>query len=202
MDENRRSDNYPLHRRDVVRQITSGREDFLVITGLGATTWDMTDAGDKDLTFPMWGAMGGAIAMGLGLALARPERRVLVITGDGEALMGIGSLATTALQAPDNLSICVIDNERYGETGMQVTHTAETTDLAAIAAASGIPVTSVVRDQPGLDAAMPSIQKAQGPVFHVIKVRAEMLDFVLPPKDGVHLKNRFRRALLGDPAIS
>ncbi|MBT5179579.1 MAG: aldehyde dehydrogenase, partial [Rhodospirillaceae bacterium] len=147
------------------------------------------------------GAMGGAVAMGLGLALAQPERRVLVITGDGEALMGMGSLATAAMQAPANLSVVVIDNERYGETGMQITHTAGTTDLAAVAAACGIPVTGVVLNQAELDAALPVILEATGPVLHVVKVRAKKLDFVLPPKDGVHLKNRFRRALLGAEAV-
>jgi thiamine pyrophosphate-dependent acetolactate synthase large subunit-like protein len=201
MMEDRRSDAYPLARRDVARQIIHGQDDLLVIAGLGSTAWDVTAAGDRDLNFPLWGAMGGAAAMGLGLALAQPERRVLVITGDGETLMGMGALATVALAAPANLSIAVIDNERYGETGMQITHTAGKTDLAAVAAACGIPVTGVVRDQAGLDAALPVILEATGPVFHVIKVRAEKLDFMLPSKDGVLLKNRFRRALLGPQAI-
>ena len=201
MSEDRRSDDYPLTRRDVVRQITEGQDDLLVIAGLGSTAWDVTAAGDRDLNFPLWGAMGGAVAMGLGLALAQPERRVLVITGDGEALMGMGSLATAAMQAPANLSVVVIDNERYGETGMQITHTAGTTDLAAVAAACGIPVTGVVLNQAELDAALPVILEATGPVLHVVKVRAKKLDFVLPPKDGVHLKNRFRRALLGAEAV-
>ena len=136
--------------------------------------------------------------MGLGLALAQPARRVLVITGDGETLMGMGSLATVALQAPQNLSICIFDNERYGETGMQLTHTSAKTDLAAVATACGIAIASVVHLQDELEAALPIILETPGPVCHVIKVRAENLDFVLPPKDGVHLKNRFRRALLGD----
>ena len=100
MSEDRRSDDYPLARRDVVRQITEGQDDLLVIAGLGSTAWDVTAAGDRDLNFPLWGAMGGAVAMGLGLALAQPERRVLVITGDGEALMGMGSLATAAMHPP------------------------------------------------------------------------------------------------------
>ena len=201
MSEDRRSDDYPLARRDVVRQITEGQDDLLVIAGLGSTAWDVTAAGDRDLNFPLWGAMGGAVAMGLGLALAQPERRVLVITGDGEALMGMGSLATAAMQAPANLSVVVIDNERYGETGMQITHTAGTTDLAAVAAACGIPVTGVVLNQAELDDALPVILEATGPLLHVVKVRAKKLDFVLPPKDGVHLKNRFRRALLGAEAV-
>ncbi len=136
--------------------------------------------------------------MGLGLALAQPTRRVVLITGDGETLMGMGSLATVALQAPQNLSICTFDNERYGETDMQSTHTSANTDLAAVATACGIAIASVIHTQDELEAALPIILETPGPVYQVIKVRAENLDFVLPPKDGVHLKNRFRRALLGD----
>ncbi|MBC8270234.1 MAG: aldehyde dehydrogenase [Rhodospirillaceae bacterium] len=192
-----RSDTYPLQRRDVVKRLTRGKDDLLVIAGLGSTAWDITSAGDRDLNFPLWGAMGGAISMGLGLALAQPQRRVLVITGDGETLMGMGSLASVALQGPQNLSICTFDNERYGETGMQMTHTSAKTDLAAVAAACGIAVTGEVRTEDALEAALPIILEAAGPVYHAIKVRAEKLDFVLPPKDGEHLKDRFRRALLG-----
>lgn len=191
-----RSKTYALQRRDVVKQLIQTDGDQLVIAGLGSTAWDITFAGDRDLNFPLWGAMGGAIPMGLGLALAQPNRRVLVITGDGEALMGMGSLATVALQAPRNLSICIFDNERYGETGMQSTHTAAKTNLAGVASACGIEVTGTISTPEELDDALPLILNAVGPVFHVIKVRAETLGFVLPPKDGVTLKNRFRLALL------
>ncbi len=201
MTNQKRSEAYPLRRRQVVEQIVHGKENLLVIAGLGSTAWDITSAGDRDLNFPLWGAMGGAIAMGLGLALAQPDRRVLVVTGDGETLMGLGSFATVALRAPVNLSICTFDNEHYGETGMQSTHTSGETDLAGVATACGISVVGLVRNQAELDAALPDILETPGPVFHAIKVRAENLDFVLPPKDGVHLKNRFRRALLGDEVI-
>ena len=197
MTDPKRSETYPLRRREVVEKIVRAKTDLLIIAGLGSTAWDITSAGDRDLNFPLWGAMGGAIVMGLGLALAQPRRRVLVITGDGETLMGLGSLATVALQAPGNLSICTFDNERYGETGMQPTHTAGATDLAGVARACGIPVVGGIHTAAELDAALPDILETAGPVFHVIKVRAEKLGFVLPPKDGVHLKNRFRRALLG-----
>ncbi len=197
-----RADRFELRRREVAKKILdAGGDELLIVTGLGSTNWDFTAAGDCDRIFPLWGAMGGAVPLALGLALAQPMRRVLVATGDAELLMGMGSLATVAVQAPDNLCIAVFDNERYGETGMQITHTAGATDLAAVAAACGIPVTGVVRDQAGLDAALPVLLEASGPVLHVIKVRAEKLDFVLPPKDGVHLKNRFRRALLGAEAV-
>ena len=118
-----------LHRRDVVNALLADRGDLLVITGLGSTAWDATAAGDHDLTFPLWGAMGSAVMIGLGLAIAKPRRRVLVLTGDGEMLMGLGSLATAGVQKSKNLSVVVIDNERYGETGMQQTHTASGVSL-------------------------------------------------------------------------
>ncbi len=196
-----RSQAFPLRRREVVKRLVTVDSELLVIAGLGSTAWDITAAGDRDLNFPLWGAMGGAIPMGLGLALAQPERRVLVITGDGETLMGLGGLATVALQAPENLAICTFDNEHYGETGMQTTHTAAGADLAAIAAGCGIGKTMTVQTEDELEAALPTLMEAPGPIYAVIKVRAEKLDFVLPPKDGVHLKNRFRRVLLGNDAL-
>ncbi len=194
------SERFPLRRRAVVESLLAARGGLLVVAGLGASAWDVTAAGDNPLTFPLWGAMGGAVAMGLGLALARPDRRVLVITGDGEMLMGIGSLATVAVQAPGNLAIAVLDNERYGETGMQETHTASGCDLAAMARAAGIASAETVRDEAALTPARLLLRQAPGPVFVVIKIRAETLPLVLPPRDGVVLKDRFRTALLGDRA--
>jgi thiamine pyrophosphate-dependent acetolactate synthase large subunit-like protein len=192
-----RAELYPLHRRDVMPRLLARRGEMLVIAGLGAPAWDVTAAGDCELTFPLWGAMGGAVAIGLGLALAQPRRRILVVTGDGEFLMGLGLLATVMVHRPRNLSVAVFDNERYGETGMQVTHTAHDVDLAAMAAAAGWPLTGTVAEEAGLAAALPAILEVEGPALHVIKVRAEELPLVLPPKDGVTLKDRFRKALLG-----
>ena len=144
--------------------------------------------------------MGAAAMMGLGLALAQPKRRVLVITGDGEMLMGLGALATIAVQAPKNLAIVVLDNERYGETGMQTTHTAGPADLAAMAIGAGIPVAADIFDEDALAEALPRIRNEPGPLFFNIKVRAEDLPLALPPKDGAYLKTRFRAALLGPNA--
>jgi thiamine pyrophosphate-dependent acetolactate synthase large subunit-like protein len=188
-----------LHRREVVKAILTPRGQTLVVAGLGAPAWDVTAVGDTPLTFPLWGAMGGAVAMGLGLALAQPDRRVLVITGDGEMLMGLGSLATVAIQRPANLAIVVLDNEHYGETGMQPSHTAGGTDLAGVAAGAGIPTCGTIRDEAALQAALPLIREGRGPLFFAIKVQAEELPKTLPPKDGAYLKDRFRLALLSSP---
>ena len=197
-----RADKFPLRRREVAKQILdAGGDDLLIVTGLGSTNWDFTAAGDCARIFPLWGAMGGAVPLALGLALAQPTKRVMVATGDAEVLMGMGSLATVAVKAPDNLCIAVFDNERYGETGMQATATAHTTDLAAVAKACGFGLTATVTDEAALKKAIPEMLTAPGPSLFVIKVRAEPLPFVLPPKDGAYLKDRFRHALLGDSAI-
>ena len=180
-----------LRRREVVAKLLENRGDLLVVAGLGSTAWDITAAGDAALSFPMWGAMGQAAMMGLGLALAQPQRRVLVITGDGEMLMGLGSLASIGVQRPANLGIVVIDNERYGETGMQATHTAAGVDLAGVAKACGLAV-----------CAWEEIRRSPGPAFAVAKVAAEKIPIVLPPREGALLKARFRRAVLGPDADS
>lgn len=200
MNNLKRSDNYPLHRRDVVANLIQHRAEALIVSGLGATSWDVAAAEDRPLNFPLWGAMGGAAMLGLGLALAQPRKRVLVITGDGELLMGLGGLATIAVQAPRNLAIVVIDNERYGETGMQITHTAYGVDLAAIAAAAGFAHCITIDVPAQLSDMAAFIYEQEGPVFATVKVRAEALPLVLPPRDGVYLKDRFRIALLGEDA--
>ncbi len=187
----------PLKRRKVVASLLRGRGRMLVVAGLGSTAWDCTAAGDSPLTFPMWGAMGTAAMVGLGLALAQPRRRVLVITGDGEMLMGLGSLATIGVQKPRNLAIAVVDNERYGETGMQATHTAAGVDIAAVARACGFAHTALARTEGEFTQARKALLQSPGPVLVQIKVLAEKLPLVLPPRDGGLLKARFRRAVLG-----
>ena len=189
-----------LRRRQVVKILLQERKGLLVVAGLGSTAWDITAAGDSPLSFPLWGAMGNAAMIGLGLALAQPARRVLVITGDGEMLMGMGSLATIGVQRPPNLSVVVIDNERYGETGMQATHTASGVNLAKVARACGFRVARQLRSLTQLAALRRAIYATRGPVFAQVKVRAEKLPLVLPPRDGSLLKSRFRKSLLGEAA--
>src|ERR1043166_5359183 len=140
-----------LSRRRAVAQILADRRDTLVVTGLGSPTYDCAAAGDHPLNFYLWGAMGSAGSVGLGLALAQSKRRVLVLTGDGEMLMGLGALATVAVKRPQNLAVVVIDNEHYGETGMQQSHTSAGVDLAGIALTCGFRQTATVRQvsQPG-----------------------------------------------------
>ncbi len=187
-------------RRAVVRKLVAGRGELLVVAGLGSTAYDLFAAGDHPANFYLWGAMGGAAMIGLGLALAQPRRPVLVVTGDGEQLMGLGSFATIGAQRPPNLALAVIDNERYGETGMQRTHTAAGVDLAKVAKACGFRSASLVRSKGQLARLRAAIHRGPGPVFAQVKVVAEKIPLVLPPRDGGLLKTRFRRALLGEGA--
>ena len=191
----------PLDRRDAVAAMLTSRGDALVVTGLGSPTWDVAATSESPLNFYLWGAMGGAAMIGLGLALAQPSRRVIVITGDGELLMGLGSLATIGVARPSNLAIAVLDNERYGETGMQASHTARGVDLAAIATASGFPAAATIATGHELTSWLPTLHTAAGPVFGVIKVAANQPALKVPARDGTYIKNRFREALLGPKAV-
>ncbi len=189
-----------LQRRAVVRTLLRDRGDLLVVAGLGATAWDVASVGDDPRDFPLWGAMGGAAMIGLGLALAQPTRTVLVLTGDGEMLMGLGSLATLAAQRPRNLRVVVIDNEHYGETGKQRTHTARGTDLAAVALACGFPHARTVRDEQGVAALRDGIHARDELFLAVVKVALTDDPLILPPRDGALLKHRMRGAILGPGA--
>jgi len=199
-----------LQRRPLVKQLLDGADDnLLVIAGLGSSNWDITAAGDRPLNMPLWGSMGAPVGMGLGLALAQPTKRVLVITGDGDMLMSLGSLATVATQMPENLAIVVLDNEKFGETGNQATHTSPRnngptdsgagTDLAMIARGCGIADATTVREAGEIAELVKDVRTRKGPVFRLVKVMVEKLEFVMPPQDGAHLKDRFRQALLGHP---
>lgn len=189
-----------LQRRAVVRELLRDRGDLLVVAGLGATAWDVASIGDDSCDFPLWGAMGGAAMIGLGLALAQPTRTVLVLTGDGEMLMGLGSLATLAAQRPPNLRVVVIDNERYGETGKQQTHTARGTDLAAVALGCGFPHARTIRDAGEIAALRDDIHARDELFLAVVKVALTDDPLTLPPRDGAFLKHRMRGAILGPQA--
>jgi thiamine pyrophosphate-dependent acetolactate synthase large subunit-like protein len=189
-----------LERRDVVARILRDRGDALVIGGLGSCAWDITAAGDVAENFPLWGAMGGTVMIGLGLALAQPKRRVLAITGDGDMLMGLGSLATAGAEQVRNLSVIVIDNEHYGETGMQPTHTGRGVDMTAIARGCGFTHCTTVWGEPQLKTLIPALYRKPGPVFADIKVIAKSIPNCLPARDGTYLKHRMREAVLGRAA--
>jgi thiamine pyrophosphate-dependent acetolactate synthase large subunit-like protein len=188
-----------MDRREAVRELFAERGPLLVVTGLGSPSYDAFAAGDSDGNFYLWGAMGGAGMVGLGLALARPDRPVCVLTGDGEQLMGIGGLLTIAVKSPPNLSVVVLDNGHFGETGMQPSHAGLGVDLAAIAASAGFAAVRTVRDIAGVRACRAGLQSlTSGPRFFRLCIAPGNPERALPPRDGVFAKNRFR-ANLGLP---
>jgi thiamine pyrophosphate-dependent acetolactate synthase large subunit-like protein len=185
-----------LERRAAMATLLADRDDnLLVIPGLGSTAWDAAAAGDNDHNFYLWGAMGGAAMIGLGLALSQPRRRVAVITGDGEMLMGLGSLATIGIQQPRNLAVIVFDNGVYGETGMQPSHTQGGVDLIAVAGACGVATCLDVRDGDALADLAQRLKSLDGTLFARVLIGPEEPPRVLPLRDGVALKERFRAAL-------
>ena len=185
-----------LERRSVVSALLEGRKDAVVVGGLGASTYDIAAAGDHDRNFYLWGAMGGAVMIGLGVALAQPKLPVVVITGDGEMLMGMGSLATVGLQQPKNLTIVVLDNEVYGETGGQASHTGANTDLVGVAKSCGIEDARTLSTMGEIEAFAKAMQDiSRGPRFASIKIDAANLERVLASRDGTFIVNRIRGAL-------
>ena len=186
-----------LPRAEAARMLMDQVGDQLIVCGLGSPVSDVSSVKDRDLNFYLIGAMGSAAPTGLGLALAQPDRAVVVVTGDGELMMNVGILATIGIKQPRNLSILVFDNERFGETGQQVSHTAHGIDIAAIAAACRFPQTALVRQSHELGNALGLTHAMNGPFLAVIKVDHERVPMSIPIKDGVLCKGRFRKALLG-----
>ena len=192
---NSQSQSAALDRRAFVKTLIERCPDALVVAGLGSATYDVFAAGDRPKNFYLWGAMGGAAAIGLGLALAQPAKPVLVITGDGEQLMGIGALATIGAQSPKNLTIVVLDNGHYGETGMQRSHTSLGTNLAAVARACGIAQAFEGDSMAVIDKILEMASLSLGPVLAQVAIKAEDVPRALPSRDGVYIKNRFRAEL-------
>ncbi len=185
-----------LARRQAVAALLRHRDQSLVVTGLGSATYDVHAAGDRDDNYYLWGAMGGAALVGLGLAQAQPGRHVLVITGDGEQLMAFGSLATIAVARPRNLTIVVIDNHHYGETGMQTSHTGLGIDLARVAGSCGFDATGTLTTLDEVDSLSMTLgEAADGPRLFVVKVAADNPPRSMPSRDAVFIKNRFRSHL-------
>ncbi len=185
-----------LDRRSVVSSLLNDRKGTIAVGGLGASTYDIAAAGDHDRNLYLWGAMGGAVMIGLGIALAQPNLPVVVITGDGEMLMGMGSLATVGLQKPGNLSIVVLDNEAYGETGGQASHTAAVADLVGVARACGISDARAMTTIAEVEAFASSLQDVTGgPRFASVKIDAANLERVLSSRDGTFIVNRIRGSL-------
>lgn len=185
-----------MDRRAAVAKLLMTRDGALVVTGLGSPSYDVHAAGDSADNYYLWGAMGGAALTGLGLAQAQPRKRVMVITGDGEMLMAFGAIATIAVAKPINLDIIVLDNQHFGETGMQDSHTGRGIRLDRIAEAAGFAETAELTSLEDVDDLTRRLgEPAAGPRLFVLKIGAENLPRSLPPRDAVFIKNRFRAHL-------
>ncbi len=189
---------FVLDRREAVPALIGRHEDFLIVTGLAGTARDVAAlTRDGAHTYTMAGAMGGACMIGLGLALARRDRRVLVVTGDGELLMNVGALATIAVMNPPNLAIVCVDNGHYGETGYQQSHTSLGVDLEKIAAGAGIQLTRTIEAADDLAAGGRLIREANATAFVLLRVRPTEPPSFKRVMDPAFCRDRFRAALLG-----
>lgn len=189
-----------LNRRAAVARLLRDRGDAIVVTSLGNPTFDVSAAGDTPLNFYLWGAMGGAAMVGLGMAIAQPERRVVAIVGDGEMMMALGSLATIACEKQANLAVVVLNNEHYAETGMQPAHAGRGVDLAGVARATGFKDVSSVNSEEELESLSSRLFSSAEPLFSIIKISTDPNPVSLPPRDGPYLRSRFREAILGAAA--
>jgi len=187
----------PLDRNHAVPALVGNPNDFLFIAGLAGTAYEIASiTNDGDNQFGLGGAMGAALSMGLGLALAQPERRVLIATGDGELLMNVGALATIGVLNRPNLSILCVDNGHYGETGFQKSHTSLGVDLERMAIGAGIASTMTVEREDQIAAGARMLRESNGTCFVVVRVstaepRKDKLSF-----DAPAARTRFRKALL------
>lgn len=187
-----------LDRREAVPALVGNPRDWLIVAGLAGTAKDTAAMCEPEANyFACAGVMGGAVAMGLGLALARPDRSVLVLTGDGELLMNVGSLATVAILNPPNLSIVCVDNGHYGETGYQKSHTSLGVDLAAMASGAGIPAVRSVSEADEIEEAGRLLREANGSSFVLLRITPHAPPPVIRRSlDAALSKDRFRAATL------
>jgi|TARA_B110000438_G_scaffold226108_1_gene220252 phosphonopyruvate decarboxylase len=184
-----------LNRQDVLAILFPSTEEFLFITGLAGSARDAAGlTNDGDNLFTMAGCMGAAVPMGLGVALCAPKKQVVVITGDGELLMSIGSLASVATMAPDNFSIVCIDNGCHGETGGQTGHTSKRTDLSKIAEGAGIASVMALERYEELEAGRKFLSSGISPRFLQVRVSDGPPTKFKRNLNPIHCRIRFREA--------
>ena len=190
-----------IDRAELVADILAHRrDDLLVVCGLGSSTYDVAGVEDHPHNFYLWGAMGQALPVGLGIAIAQPAKRVLVVTGDGEMLMGLGSFSTAASVAARNLSVLVLDNGHYSETGGQPTHTSGRTSLAGVAHACGFTNTGEISASTEFASAKETLLNAEGPSLIVAKIAIKKYGAIVEPqtRKGHYIASRFRMATTGE----
>jgi thiamine pyrophosphate-dependent acetolactate synthase large subunit-like protein len=192
------SPDFILDRREAVPALIGRHQDFLIVTGLAGTARDVAAlTQDGSHAYTMAGAMGGAAMIALGLALARPDKRVLAVTGDGELLMNVGALATIAVLDPPNLAVLCVDNGHYGETGYQKSHTSLGVDLEKMAIGAGIKATRTIAAKADIAAGARLLREGNGTAFVVLRVKPTDPPAFRRNMDPAACRNRFRAALLG-----
>lgn len=165
-----------------------------MIASIGSPTYDVAACGDNPRNFYIWSGLGCTPTVGLGLALAQPDKRVLIVTGDGDVLMALGSLATIGVKQPKNLAIVCLDNGHYSASGMQPSATKAGVDLAEAARACKLRV-EAVSDLSRADELRDLLHSAEGPLFIHARVDADDQPRVIPSRDGVGIKHRFMQAI-------
>jgi thiamine pyrophosphate-dependent acetolactate synthase large subunit-like protein len=187
---------FVLERSEAVPKLIGRHEDFLFVAGLGGTASDVgAVTGDSAHVYSMGGAMGAPCMVGLGLALARPDKRVLVVTGDGDLLMSVGSLAAIAVINPPNLAIVCVDNGHYGETGWQQSHTSLGTDLEKMASGAGIKRTCTVATEAEIATGARMIREGNGASFVLLRVKPTEPAAFQRNFDASFTRDRFKAAL-------
>ena len=187
-------------RRNFIKKILNNRRNNLrVISGIGTSTWDLMSTGDDRRNFGFIGAMGQALPFALGLSISQQDKRILLITGDGDTLMSLGCLATIANHPMKNLVIFVLDNESYVETGKQPTATAGKTNLEMIAKGAGIDNSYTINERNEDYKVMNTLYNEDGPSLVIVKCKAEATPLIFPHSfDGVTALNRFMDTFNGD----
>lgn len=189
----------PMNRLDLTRRILNVvDDDMLLVAGIGNAGFDLFSAGDRPSNFYMLGSMGMAIPIALGLALAQPERSIIVMEGEGSVLMNLGGLATVGRESPPNLTIVIWDNAQWQLTGGQPLATASTCDLVAVALACGITQSTAPLDPETFGARMRYALDAPGPHLLVARIDASPAAG-RHHDDPVYLKHRFMSAINVQP---
>jgi len=181
---------------EATRVVLAQAADALIVSNLGSNTYDLFALGHRPANFYMWGAMGLTASVGLGLAIARPSRRVIVLDGDGSLLMNLGALATAAAQAPTNLTHVVWVNGLWQETGGQQIATAGAADLAAIGRGAGLRQVVEAADPAGLSQALARAAAEPGPWLVVARIQ-ETGSREPPPVRPIHNRDEFMAAAAG-----
>jgi len=186
---------YVLDRNKAVPALIGNPDDFLIVAGLAGPAKDIGHMTDKAFLFG--GAMGGAVTAGLGLALAQPDKRVICVTGDGDLLMSLGSLATVGVMKPSNFSVVCVDNGLYQETGGQQSHTGHGIDLAQVASGCGFTVTRDISEESEIEEASGLLRQSNGPTFVLLRVDSTPSPKGVRNLQASETKTAFREHLLG-----